>query len=149
MNLPVHSGPTECIRGSVSYRCPCIDCYHISPFELFQPALAALRIISLLLLTPVELNKAVTLSPVSISILNPAEGEGLPQKSSCRKVLAVLPVLDRSFVPLSFPPSLGGSERIIVELYYLEEDQLQRALQVQVNTGNNTGHPGPGRRQKL
>jgi len=97
MNLPVHSGPAECRLEESILKCP----YHVAyvtplceqfqyPFEKFQKPSFTLELF--------ELKK----------IINPyqqrAERRDLPKNTFHRKVEAVFPAIEGSFVPLSFPP---------------------------------------------
>lgn len=108
MNLPVHSGPAECRLEGLKWGCPCTEINTIQYSEQFQQSWKIFQ------LNPHFFSKQTTstgktdknpfLTFSRIKSLQPAEGQGLPGKSPCRKVLAVLPAYVRSFAPSALPP---------------------------------------------
>jgi len=120
MNLPVHSGPAECKLEGRTFRCPNHHNHTIPSFEKFQWTWAIFQpesCFTLFALTSYFAfgTKARERGPSSPLIKLPqlAEGEGLPEKSPFREVLAVLPVYARGFAPLSLSPSFTKAREAV------------------------------------
>jgi len=108
MNLPVHSGPAECRLEGLTYGYPCTKTHTIQSSEQFQhlrkifhtnPHFFSKR--------PTDTSKTARNPFLVFSRIKspqPAEGQSLPEKSPCRKVLAVLPAVKHGFAPSSLPP---------------------------------------------
>ena len=120
MNLPVHSGPAECKLEGRTFRCPYRHNHIIPFFEKFQWTWAKFQPESCFPLLTLNSyfafgTKARERGPSSPLIKLPemAEGEGLPEKSPFREVLAVLPVYARGFAPLSLSPSFTKAREAV------------------------------------